>query len=537
MAVATVACAAVAFASTAPPTPSVSIVSPANQAQVSGSVLVTVQVTAPAGAPVTSLDVNATDSDATRHTFSVPLAPGECDTGCTKSFTLDTTRTRPTAPGAANASVYPDGGLDLRVTAHTAQASGTGEAVYWIDNNLPLIESGPGAGRYIGGKSVQVSAVSLSSPARLPISDVQLILPGTPAGPVHLARVGTGDTWQGSLGTGNLSTGTHPAELVAVDSAGHSSTAVPVQRAVEHGFTLSTVTSGPYLPNTPPRVNVNYTGWGNCPSAFSPLRVAQHLALTMDGTPWHSADLPTPSTGTTCQLGWDGNHWPLPVGHHTLAVTLSDTDGYSAHWSQQITVVRPLKITAPAATTLVAGAVFQPKITTTAQDGISHPQTWQFTLGTTVLARGQYPAPPALRWTSPVSRLSHSTFTLTLTSNYGQTTQATMHLDTRWLTSVSLAALNNDRFVNRGQPAFLNAVIRQRIGTTWSRLTKGGVFLEWRQGTGAWHVPPYVEPTQISLVTQRLYQPTCFRVVTGDLNVTFDSYFDSTSNTVCITPQ
>ncbi|MEZ0065317.1 hypothetical protein ABIA32_001313 [Streptacidiphilus sp. MAP12-20] len=534
----------VAFAdgSAPAPAPVVSILSPADLAQVSGTVQVTVRIQAPAGDPVTSVDVRLDGANYVgmpTPTFTLPLAPGECDVTCTKTFSVDTAETLPTIAGATPASLFSDYNLVVSVAAHTARAEGFAGELFRNDNHLPFVY--PASGGSAGGKSTTVDVgvgVSPTAAAGTSISDVQLITPDSAlTTPVHLTPTGHGAVWQAVVDTMSLSAGRHPAEIVAVDSAGHISTPIPVTLLVEHGFTLlARPTSDIYLPDESPFLVIDYTGLAGCPSALAPLNAPRHLDVRIDGTPWHAEDL-TMTGENACAVSWDGRAWPLPTGRHRLAVTLTDADGYTAQWAQQITVVRPLKVSTPGATVLVPGSVFRPKVTVSSQDGISHVQSWKFTLGTTVLAHGQYPTPPSLRWTTPVNKQVHGTVVFTATSNFGLTVSTGMRLDTRWLTAVFLTA-GNRGLVGRGQPGFLDAAVWQRIGTTWSRTYAGGVLLEWRPASGgAWHVPPVADPTRVGLQTQRLYQPACFRVVTVDLNVDFDAFFDSVSNTVCFSPR
>jgi hypothetical protein len=119
---------------------------------------------------VTSIDIRVTETDQQALTYSVPVAPHECDTACTKSFTLDSASTVPTVPAAPDAGLFDDTGVTVDITAQT---TGHGVAGYYTRNHRPTVRAALSAQ---GGKTLHLTAnaaPAFDAPAGTTVQDVE----------------------------------------------------------------------------------------------------------------------------------------------------------------------------------------------------------------------------------------------------------------------------------------------------------------------------------------------------------------------------
>jgi len=307
-----------ASASTVPPSITVNLTSGQT---VSGSVEVDATITPSPDDPAQSVTFTANGSlspAASWNGQTVNLKPGQCDTTCTVSWTLDTTQLYPYRTGGSPIPLLPDGTADVSVNVTSAYNSTTVNTQVTVDNDRPTLAVAPDSDTFwnilqgVGDQSIDLSVVpkvSPTAPTGSTISSVELEIPGLPSLPVtDFTPSADGTSWTDSADTSGVSAGEYDGAVVATDSNGVVSAPLPVQLTVDHGFVLSAGPSAIALTPTGLSTQVLSMTFSNgqlC-NGYPAHVVPAQVDILLDGQPWFSSPVNPKQVGgyvgegTTC---------------------------------------------------------------------------------------------------------------------------------------------------------------------------------------------------------------------------------------------
>ena len=553
-----VSLATVPAASASTSVPSVIISNLTNGQTVSGAVEVDATITPTPDAPAQKvtfsigLGVNTIEQ-------AITLAPGQCDTTCTVSWTGNTAQVLPYRTGGSPIPETPDGSAQVNVMVQSEIGDFGATTPVTIDNHRPTLVPAAGSltseGTLVGkgDQTVELAvnpAVSATAPNGSTLTSVEFESPVNPELPViDFTPSADRTTWTATVDTSSLPAALYGGAIVATDSNGVASAPLQAVLLVDHGFKLtlpggSSVVTGPEM--TIPTLNYLYPGLTSCYSG--PLEAwPTRVDILLDGKSWYS----TPAPGISGDLGANGCDFPasigqppaLPFGHHTLTYVVTDSVGVQESVTQNVTVALPLNSTWPTTPMSVAvgrAVTLTPKVT--APDGFSQLKSWVIALNGTTLASGSYPTQPTLHWTTPANRTEYGQLTLTTTSDSGLTRTSGFTFSSSWETATFLSA--SATTVKPGTWVKLTASTWDYYLGAWRQLTTADATARdqwqypgsstWTNGAAVYTNPAAPGPAKIWVEVSK---STCYRVMWAtNTPANSDSpYLPSTSSSICVT--
>ncbi|MFF0014672.1 hypothetical protein [Streptomyces sp. NPDC005374] len=471
---------------------------------------------------------------------TIALSPGQCLPSCTLHATLDTAATRQFG-GSTNGVAAPlvnDGANSVHIEVDSPRPrTVTADTAVTVDNNRPVVTLPdlPGEDAWTNHEPVGLSAdgeLSLRATATGAngVSRVRYFSSNStwPA-PVDLTAPASGATWTTTLDTSAVRAGLWAGEVfvVAYDKDGRAGSPVRAAALVDHGFTIMPKLDTVIHPGETP-VIVNYAYPSALNKTFpSNLNYAYPVSTTvsLDG----KAQTTTPVGAYTYQGNTDGfiaDLDQLPYGTHTL--TFDSVDNRGAHGRVDL----PVRVVSDVTPTWtggfqdfpVAGSSRTYAATTSAADGVSRAEHWTLDVDGTTFATGSYPARPSGTWKTTTTGVH--TVTLTIVSQYGDTTVSTMPIRVLAATTTALTGPATSTYGHKA--AFTATVAR-----TGAKPASGAKvsFQYKRAGTTVWKTQATVtaDSTGRATYTTTARHNGAWRAVTAAKNLTWAS---STSKTL-----
>ena len=456
------------------------------------------------------LTFRATGAAYSTQTVTQVAVPADCTSTCVLTASVDTTKVLP-LDGAVSVPAVPDGSYILRAVAASTAGDSVAVATVVVDNGRASVAFpgeatawSPTTPLGISGDSALTvradAATGANAPAGTTITAVRLVVPAQPLIPVSdLTPSGDGTTWTTTLDTSAVPAGVYPAEAVALDSNGTVGDPSPITLVVDHGLQL-TLPSGTLPDRTLGDSNLGYTygttalGCGSGAQYAAP----QEITVKLDGTLWSTASATADGKPLNCVLSLAGTNTsarPLPLGHHTLTVTVADNRGHTTTASSHVTVALPLHVAwqgtaAKGYVILGLDQFVNLSAVATAQDGFSKLASWTLidhsSYGTSYTS-GHYPQMPSWPgWGEAVPETD--TIQLLATSDSGVLTQSDLTIHVVPLTSVSLH-LSTTKVHQGSTVAFTARVTERKTLSTlkWNTLDRATAELQFLpRGGKAW---------------------------------------------------